>query len=384
MLKLGKYSSGILIFTKAFNDSAPVLGLLLCIFFVLTLLFGSLLFFAEMGVWYEPENMCLLPQGEVKCETFWPDGAYLRMDKVGEYHEMTPFSSIPQACWCVLTTITTVGYGDLVATSTPGKMLSGCAMVLGLVVVSLPITVISSSFMRHVTVENMNKLRKQRRVLRAYLRWLEQQLNRHSPNSYEHCEIWTMVNIVKRKLSILKARLEKAGMSVPALMNGGAGNLSPHNSFYRKTPSDDDTTSGHAVGRVVNVNTTGTTASSSAGTSATAGACPDMLLARVDALDASQALLLSRLDAQQAHNVAMGKAMDGLRKDLQVLLGNKTATRMMVGTGTARQQLELEAVGASGQQPEVWRSPQHKSQQGQPYSDASLVAQDDHAQRILV
>jgi hypothetical protein len=72
------------------------------------------------------------------------------MDVLGAQLEESPFRSILHSCWAVMTTITTVGYGDMFPTSTPGKVISSFSMVIGLLVVALPITVIGGAFAREV------------------------------------------------------------------------------------------------------------------------------------------------------------------------------------------------------------------------------------------
>jgi voltage-gated potassium channel len=56
------------------------------------------------------------------------------------------FSSIPTAMWWALTTLTTVGYGDVVPVTVAGKLLGGVVMIFGLGLYSIPIGIVASAF----------------------------------------------------------------------------------------------------------------------------------------------------------------------------------------------------------------------------------------------
>lgn len=56
------------------------------------------------------------------------------------------FGSIPASMWWAITTLTTVGYGDVVPVTPVGRIIGAIAMVSGLVMLALPIAIISSSF----------------------------------------------------------------------------------------------------------------------------------------------------------------------------------------------------------------------------------------------
>ncbi|MGQ3671228.1 cyclic nucleotide-gated ion channel [Xanthobacter sp. TB0136] len=54
--------------------------------------------------------------------------------------------SIPLAMWWSITTLTTVGYGDIVPHTEAGRLIAAATMVIGVLMVALPIAIISSSF----------------------------------------------------------------------------------------------------------------------------------------------------------------------------------------------------------------------------------------------
>ncbi len=57
------------------------------------------------------------------------------------------FSTVPEAMWWAIVTLTTVGYGDVTPVTPLGKFLAGIVMVSGLGFFALPIGIIASGFM---------------------------------------------------------------------------------------------------------------------------------------------------------------------------------------------------------------------------------------------
>jgi hypothetical protein len=144
IFKLGKYNSGMTLFSRTIISSLSALYLLSFFFIIATVLFASLIYFVEGGTWHGPGAICN-SDGET-CEQLYKGGAYLRYTADGYAQEPSPFSSIPASFWWVIVTATTVGYGDLYPTSLWGKIIGTACMVVGLLVLALPITVIGSNF----------------------------------------------------------------------------------------------------------------------------------------------------------------------------------------------------------------------------------------------
>lgn len=128
VFKLGRRSAGMQLVGRALTRSLDALAFML--FFVLLgiVLFGSLVFFAESGSYDERS------------------GLWLRDNVDGTQKEPTPFVSIPASFWWVVVTATTVGYGDFYPTSVFGKIVGGVAVLAGVVVLALPITIIGANF----------------------------------------------------------------------------------------------------------------------------------------------------------------------------------------------------------------------------------------------
>ena len=65
------------------------------------------------------------------------------------------FTSIPKGMYWAVATLTTVGYGDVVPTSTAGRVLASIVMVLGYGVIAVPVGIVSSDIAQ--TVEAFRK-----------------------------------------------------------------------------------------------------------------------------------------------------------------------------------------------------------------------------------
>jgi uncharacterized membrane protein YgcG len=128
IFKLGKYSRSLQIFVRVVQKSSAALGMLVFFLAMITVLFGSLIYYAEAGEWSDTYN------------------GFVRPTIDGEGEEISPFKSIPLSFWWVVVTITTVGYGDMVPTSVAGRLIATVAMYLGIIVLALPITIIGSNF----------------------------------------------------------------------------------------------------------------------------------------------------------------------------------------------------------------------------------------------
>jgi hypothetical protein len=132
ILKLGKSNRMVAILAAAMAQSIP--ALMLTIFFVGlgTITFASIFYIIE--------------QGNFKVTSSYPDGAYMRLNLLGDNEEKSPFQSIPIAIYYTIITQTTVGYGDLYPTSQGGRALACILAYTGILVLALPISVVGSNF----------------------------------------------------------------------------------------------------------------------------------------------------------------------------------------------------------------------------------------------
>ena len=59
---------------------------------------------------------------------------------------ISPFQSIPHTFWWCMCTLTTVGYGDDVPTSSAGKVVAGITILTGVFVMAFPVILISYNY----------------------------------------------------------------------------------------------------------------------------------------------------------------------------------------------------------------------------------------------
>lgn len=109
VFKVGRYSTGIQMFTGALRNSTQALLILVGGVIISTVIVSSMMYLVE--------------DDNFDC-----------------------FGTIPNSCWWAITTITTVGYGDCYPTSLLGKLVATATMVMGVIIIALPITVVGSNF----------------------------------------------------------------------------------------------------------------------------------------------------------------------------------------------------------------------------------------------
>ncbi len=165
VFKLGKYAEGLFLFGKVIIRSLSALYLLFFFMLISTVLFGSMIYYAERGR-YDQDL-----------------GYRVRPSVYGDGEQRTPFTSIPRSFWWVITTSTTVGYGDMVPTTLLGMLVGTVAMYFGILVLAMPLAIISSNF-QQVNAEHQKIKRGHKRTrLQTIARLLELQLSLETTNA---------------------------------------------------------------------------------------------------------------------------------------------------------------------------------------------------------
>eukprot|EP00004_Rigifila_ramosa_P022111 TRINITY_DN5985_c0_g1_i1.p1 TRINITY_DN5985_c0_g1~~TRINITY_DN5985_c0_g1_i1.p1 ORF type:complete len:693 (-),score=170.57 TRINITY_DN5985_c0_g1_i1:2-1786(-) len=123
IFKISRYADGLRAVTQTIKESKDALILMLTLFSIAIVLFGTLIFFAERGHW--DENL----RGWVR-----HDGS------------LSPYQSIIHSFWWCIVTMMTVGYGDDVPVTWGGKVIGGVTMLSGLLIVAFPVSIIGVNF----------------------------------------------------------------------------------------------------------------------------------------------------------------------------------------------------------------------------------------------
>eukprot|EP00325_Prymnesiales_sp_UTEX-LB-985_P028896 CAMPEP_0174729804 /NCGR_PEP_ID=MMETSP1094-20130205/54375_1 /TAXON_ID=156173 /ORGANISM="Chrysochromulina brevifilum, Strain UTEX LB 985" /LENGTH=375 /DNA_ID=CAMNT_0015931965 /DNA_START=101 /DNA_END=1230 /DNA_ORIENTATION=+ len=123
LFRLLRHSNDLKMFVTCISRSLDSFKLLSLFLGFAILIFSSLMWYAERGTLDEDS------------------GLYLRSDG-----SESPFGSIPATFWWSIVTMTTVGYGDVYPVEVAGKLIATVAMIGGILVLALPLSIVGTNF----------------------------------------------------------------------------------------------------------------------------------------------------------------------------------------------------------------------------------------------
>lgn len=121
ILKLTRYSRGLKVMMFTVRESLSELEMMMLFMFMIVVLSSSAVFYTDLGM----------------------DGSH--------------FSSIPDAFWWSITTVSTVGYGDYYPITGFGKIVGGICAVFGVLAFSLPVMAFAKNFNAYLKGEPIRK-----------------------------------------------------------------------------------------------------------------------------------------------------------------------------------------------------------------------------------
>ena len=197
---LTAFKDGLNVLSETFIDSLQALRMLVFFVCIGMIVFSSLMFYIERGVYdvdtgvwmiqngYECDYECTrvrLPFCTEELYNATVSGAFAsgqlerpRMVFVHNRHrgedancvrqwERSPYQSIPESFWWCLVTMTTVGYGDIYPVSALGKLFCMMTAVAGLLVIALPISIVGSNFDEAMLRQKRQKRLEKKRAAQA-------------------------------------------------------------------------------------------------------------------------------------------------------------------------------------------------------------------------
>lgn len=137
VFKLSKHSTHFSMFSHTLQRSSDALTMLLFIIIITMVVFAGAIYYVEKSTWDPIRRVFIRPDNTIV--------------------EIDHFESIPAAFWWAIVTMTTVGYGDAVPVTPVGKFIAAVAMLTGVLVVALPVTIVGSNFTEVYTMHKLDK-----------------------------------------------------------------------------------------------------------------------------------------------------------------------------------------------------------------------------------
>ena len=151
ILRLGAKFGRLSIISSSIAECFDMLLVSVAIGSVCTVVYSTLIYYAEHGDWIASEGfysrksdvVCDMLQSNVS-SIYQSDGSLIS----GCSYVKSPYSSIPASFWWCIVTLMTVGYGDNVPVTPWGKFVAFLTMITSVLLLALPISVIGTEFTR--------------------------------------------------------------------------------------------------------------------------------------------------------------------------------------------------------------------------------------------
>ena len=227
MSKNGGSLQGLLVLGTTLRKSAAALTMLFLFMLIFSILFATLIYTVEGG-----------------------DYSAFRQQYIRADGSASPFESIPVSIWWTWVTMCTVGYGDQYPVTAIGKLIAVFTMLAGLIVLSLPITIVGANFndeMRH-----LSQLKWKEAVLR------ESSLDEVGRENRETDVVSMIQEIISTSDDVLRTRvrlmlIEKENalrLQIKAILRKYADDIEQHTPLDEPKPAVPPTPPPHASRRV--------------------------------------------------------------------------------------------------------------------------------------
>jgi hypothetical protein len=138
-LKFGRHTQAFELILQSLQQSRSGLLMMSLLTAITVFMCSSFIYFAERGTWDDDSREWINEDGEV-----------------------SSYQSIPGSFYWCITTLTTVGYGDIVPITIFGRIIASATMIVGVIGIAFPITIIGNSFHK-VWYESEKERQKARR-----------------------------------------------------------------------------------------------------------------------------------------------------------------------------------------------------------------------------